>query len=70
MQKKDVVLSKLENLAMDYDKITLPELHGLLRRCDVISTHYRKDFIMWLEATGRIEVMGNVVRLIKNTAKD
>ena len=61
--RRDMLLMKLNNLSKERSRITLDEMTSLLRRCDIIAGHQRKDYIKWLEATGRIEIEGNLIIL-------
>lgn len=55
MRRKIVLEELIKVRTSGVSRITLFELHDMLRRCGIIATHYRKDFVMWLLATKQLE---------------
>ena len=66
MGKKDAILLEIEHMKFDGTrKITISELHNLIRRHDIVEQWKRKDIVMWLAAKGKIKLEGPVVELVE-----
>ena len=46
-------------------KITISDLHNLIRRYDIVEQWKRKDIVMWLVAKGKIKLDGPLVELVE-----
>lgn len=69
---KQTTMGKKENIELSIkllkddgnERITLAELHNIIRRNGIVEQWRRKDIVMWLIALDKIRVNGQVVELI------